>query len=328
MATQTANGIITANAPNVDHLDSHGYLFGYPIAHSLSPLLHQTIFNGLGLNHDYYLLPSTDIKQFLRLVRNPRCYGKSQCQSFTNKSDLTVAGSGVTMPHKVAILPHLDDMTPECRAVGACNTVFWRDSRLIGTNTDIAGVRESFLQNAPELKYLNRPGLVIGGGGAARSAVYALVKDLGCDTVYLVNRDASEVENVMAWCGAQGYGDGLVHVSSVSQAESLEGPGAIVSCIPNFPPSTQSEWEARRIIECFLQKPHKGAILEMCYHPTVWTEIAEIADRAGWSVIVGTEAMIYQGFEQARCWTGRDYSELPIQEVKDTVARELSKARL
>ena len=127
-----------------------------------------------------------------------------------------------------------------------------------------------------------------------------------------------------------GYGDNLVHVSTRSQAESLEGPGAIVACIPNYPPSTDAEWEARRTFECFVEKPHKGAILEMCYHPVTWTEIAAISESAGWSVILGTEAMIYQGFEQSRLWTGKQLSELPVEKVKEAVARqlELSKDRL
>ena len=232
------------------------------------------------------------------------------------------------MPHKIAILPHLDDMTPECRAVGACNTVFWRESKLIGTNTDIAGVKESFLQNVPEHRIRGRPGLVIGGGGAARSAVYALVEYLKCETVYLVNRDVNEVNAVIDWCTSQGYGDGLVHVSTLEQAKALEGPGAAVACVPNFPPVTEAEWEARRILECFLNKSHKGAMLEMCYHPVVWTEIAEISEKAGWQVILGTEAMIYQGFEQARCWTQRDYTDLPVQGVKNVIAQELSRPRL
>ena len=117
-------------------------------------------------------------------------------------------------------------------------------------------------------------------------------------------------------------------MASLSEAEDLDGPGAIVACVPNLSPKTEAEFEARRIIECFLNKPHKGAVLEMCYHPTPWTEIGTIAERSGWEVILGTEAMIYQGFEQARCWTGREISELPVQRVKDVIARELSRARL
>ena len=232
------------------------------------------------------------------------------------------------MPNKVPIIPYLDDITPECQAVGACNTVFWRNSRLIGTNTDVVGVRESFYQNASPDLFQGRPGLVIGGGGAARSAVYALHKYMGCRTIYLVNRDPEEVQAVIDWCQAQGYGEGLVHVSTESQAASLEGPGAIVACVPNYPPVTEAEWEARKVFECFLNKPHKGAILEMCYHPTPWTEIGALSEKAGWQVILGTEAMIYQGFEQARYWTGREYADLPVDEVKAAVANELSKAKL
>ena len=231
------------------------------------------------------------------------------------------------MPHKISIIPDLDELTPEGRAVGACNTVFWRGSQLVGTNTDIFGVRESFYQNVPQDIFQNRPGMVIGGGGAARSAVYALVKYMGCRNVYLVNRDPQEVEAVITWCTSQGYGDGLVHVSSVTQAEDLEEPGAIVACVPNFSPVTEAEWEVRRITESFLNREHKGAILEMCYHPVTWTEIAAISEKAGWKVILGTEAMIYQGFEQSRCWTGKEQAELPVEKVKDAVAQELSKVR-
>jgi len=234
------------------------------------------------------------------------------------------------MPHKVSIIPHLDDITPECRAVGACNTIFRRGSQLVGTNTDIVGIRESFYRNVsqPDQVFHGRPGLVIGGGGAARSAVYALRHYMRASTIYLVNRDADEVGAVMTWCESQGYGDELVHVASASQARDLEGPGAIVACVPNFRPVTAAEKEARSVTEVFLNKPHKGAILEMCYHPTPWTEIAALSQAAGWQVILGTEAVIYQGLEQDRYWTGRESSELPLKEVKDVIARELSKARL
>ena len=65
--------------------------------------------------------------------------------------------------------------------MGACNTIFRRGEKFIGTNTDVIGVRESFYQNVekPDEVFLGRPGMVIGGGGAARSAVYALVKFIG-----------------------------------------------------------------------------------------------------------------------------------------------------
>lgn len=209
------------------------------------------------------------------------------------------------MPHKVAIMQHLDELTDESRDIGACNTIFIRDlpdgRRLFcGTNTDVIGIRESFLQNVsnPAAIFEGRPGLVIGGGGAARSAVYTLRKWLKVTDIYLVNRDKAEVDSIIAQCTESGYGSGLIHVETVEQAEALQGPGAIVACIPDFPPQTEAEKLARLITHILLRKEHKGAMLEMCYNPSPYTALGALAEAEGWQVILGTEALVWQGIEQ------------------------------
>jgi quinate dehydrogenase len=221
------------------------------------------------------------------------------------------------MPNKVAIMEHLDEMTEECREVGACNTIFFRPTegqdttitttggyrrrKLYGTNTDVIGVRESFYQNVrdPDAVFHDRPALVLGGGGAARSAVYALRRWMRVTRIYLVNRDAAEVEAVMRDCAARGYGgDALVHVATPAQAATLEAPGAVVACVPNLAPRTAAEKTAREVVETFLRMERKGAVLEMCYNPTPYTQLWALAKGEGWQVILGTEAMIWQGFEQ------------------------------
>jgi quinate dehydrogenase len=208
------------------------------------------------------------------------------------------------MPHKVAIIPHLDELTEECRDVGACNTLFLRPGPngkrlLCGANTDVIGIRESFVQNIPDRAlYAGRPAMVIGGGGAARSAVYALHKWLGATCVYVVSRDVREIAAVVAECTQRAYGARLVHVETVEQAEALEAPGAIVACIPDFPPVSEGEKTLRRITEVMLRKERKGAILEMCYNPSPYTALGALAESAGWQVILGTEALIWQGIEQ------------------------------
>ncbi|KAH8597857.1 hypothetical protein B0O99DRAFT_616986 [Bisporella sp. PMI_857] len=300
--------------PDDSHVEKIGYLFGHPIAHSLSPLFHQTIYDTLGLKWAQLPLDSVNMPNFLRLTKEPKFYGSS-----------------VTMPHKIAIIPHVDKMTQEAREIGACNTVYIRneDGKRImwGTNTDCVGIREAFYQNllpsqTPET-YRGKPGMVIGGGGACRSAVYALKRYMGCSPIYVVNRDVKEVEAVLESCKGAGYGDDLIHVRTADQASSLASPAAIVACIPNFPPKTPEEIEARKIIETFLQKPEKGAILEMCYHPTPFTEIAAISEKEGWQVILGTEAMIYQGLEQSSLWTLKNVKDLPVAKVKEVVAAAL-----
>ncbi|KAE9985295.1 Quinate dehydrogenase [Venturia inaequalis] len=240
------------------------------------------------------------------------------------------------MPHKVAILPHLDSLTPEGRDCGAVNTIIIQKDPVtgkrsyVGTNTDVIGIQESFYQNIPnpDAVFHNRPGMVIGGGGAARSAVYALRRLMQCKPVYLINREKSEVDAVIEECKAKGFGQNLIHVETLEEAEKLAGPGAIVSCVPDFPPKTEKEHQARDVLNCMLAKEHKGAILEMCYHPSPWTEIGGLSEKAGWQVILGTEAMIYQGLAQARLWTGKSLEELPVEKCKATIEAKLKEARL
>lgn len=299
--------------PSTDHLERVSYLFGYPIAHSLSPLLHGTIYKALSLNYEQHLYESRSLPACLELTKSPKFFGAS-----------------VTMPHKVAIIPHLDMLTPEAEAIGAVNTIFLRNSPsgerlLCGTNTDCIGIREAVLQNvdaATSANFKGKPGVVIGGGGTCRAAVYALKHFLGCSEVYLINRDPSEVAAVIAECESKGFGDGLKYISSLSEAEALSAAPVIISAIPDFAPKTQEEIDTRQIIECVMSK-EKGAILEMCYHPSPETAIAQIAVAKGWQLIGGSEAMIWQGLEQDKTWLRQRVSTLPVEEVKKVIAAKL-----
>ncbi|CCG84456.1 protein of unknown function [Taphrina deformans PYCC 5710] len=302
-------------ASQTDMCDRVSCLFGTPIAHTLSPLIHQAVYRRLGLRWKYFLLESTSIPAFLAFAGQPKFFG-----------------AAVTMPHKVAIIPHLDELTPEGRAVGAVNTVFLReDGRgrrlLVGTNTDTVGVREGIRQNVSPAMYAGfrgRPGLIIGGGGTSRAAVYALKHSLGCDSVYFINRDAAEVAQVIGECTRAGFGDGLVHVLDAAHAAALEPPAVIVSAVPNFPPVTAAERVARACVEVMLGRA-RGALLEMCYHPTSDTEIKRLAETAGWLVVPGTEAMIWQGLEQNVYWTGRPIADMPVQELKGIIKQALER---
>ncbi|KAI9372493.1 shikimate dehydrogenase substrate binding domain-containing protein [Aspergillus egyptiacus] len=330
--------------------DGVAYLYGHPLRNSLSPPLHQTVYNALGLNWtqiplssangtpsspSYSYTQSPPIATFLESIRaNPK-----------------FVGSSVTMPWKVAIMSHLDDLTEDARQAGACNTIFMqRDSDgkptgYVGTNTDCIGIREALLQNTPTTAdhFRGKPALIVGGGGTARTAVYVLRRWLGASKIYIVNRDAAEVEAILAEDKQRNPGKEdekmapLIPVPDPETAKTLEAPVAVVSGIPNYPPQTEEEVRARETLRVLLARQthekHQGMILEMCYHPVPWTEIAQIATDAGWKVILGTEALIWQGLEQAKLWTGKDVVSVPglVQQVKDYVAQavaERSKAAL
>jgi quinate dehydrogenase len=249
------------------------------------------------------------------------------------------------MPWKVGIMPHLDDLTEQARQIGACNTIFIRAEGqkrdFVGTNTDCVGIREALLQNSlngtsNNEPYRGRPAIIIGGGGTARAAIYTLRTWLACSKIYIINRDLKEVEAILKEDAGRTY-DGfkaeIVHIDELAQVEELDPPAAIVSGIPDYPPKTAEEIKTREIVRAVLRKvstgcensEKKGVILEMCYHPHPWTQIADMAEKAGWRVILGTEAMIWQGLEQARLWTGRDIISEPglVQQVKDVIAKKI-----
>ncbi|KAI9924883.1 hypothetical protein ASPWEDRAFT_155085 [Aspergillus wentii DTO 134E9] len=343
MATQpTAGGVQPTEEPITcpAHLDGVAYLYGHPLLNSLSPPLHQTIYNALGLNWTQIPLSSVTGTS----ATYPPPYTKSppiEKYLATIRANPKFVGSSVTMPWKVSIMPHLDDLTEDARQAGACNTIFLRkeangETSYVGTNTDCIGIREALVQNRPEGTedpYRGKPALIIGGGGTARTAVYVMRKWLGASKIYIVNRDRAEIEAIVKEDQERNPSADkaeLIPVYSPAEVAQLEAPAAIVSGIPNYPPKSPEEITARETITAFFNLSSsttpKGAILEMCYHPVPWTEIAELASSAGWKVILGSEALIWQGLEQSRLWTGRDLIGTPglVQRVKDVVTNSIA----
>jgi len=295
--------------PNTSHLEKCAYLVGNPIAHSQSPALHHAIYSSLGKRWGQVLAETDDLAGFIEYL----------------KADPKSMGSGVTMPFKVAVIPFLDELTEAGEAVGAINTIFCRNDRdgrrrYIGTNTDVLGIRDAFLNNVSGTKYVGKPAVVVGGGGTCRAAVYALRELLGCSPVYIVNRDKSEVDVVIDEYASRDAAQGLVHIATVEQASSVTPPGIIVSAVPDFAPKSANEVVARQIVEILLQRGDAGSpLLEMCYHPTPETAISRLAEEAGWKVIGGIEAMLGQGLAQASLWTGIDIDDILREEVSQRV---------
>ncbi|KAK9446664.1 NAD-P-binding protein [Limtongia smithiae] len=267
------------------------FLFGYPIAHSYAPLLHATLFADAGLPWTYELVESKDKNDFL-----PRLLA-SDC-----------IGSAVTMPHKVTFIEEVDELTDEGRDIGAINTVFKRKDakgkiKLVGTNTDCVGVRDAFLLNSPGVLTFStgKPAMVLGGGGAGRSVVYALWKWMGASEIYIVNRYKHEADGIIEHF--RKIGCNIVrYVATPEEAERLPAPALIVGAIPDFAPKEACEVTAAAVKTTFLEKAEKGVLIEMCYHPKPLTRLYDEATAAGWQVILGTEPMIYQGIAQQSLW--------------------------
>jgi quinate dehydrogenase len=216
------------------------------------------------------------------------------------------------MPHKITFSCYTDVLTPEAAAIGAINTLFFRrdaqgQRRCIGTNTDTIGVRESFLRNISASRLergAGKPALVIGGGGAARAAIYALHIWLGVEEIYVVNRFASEVEDIRkALSTHETWAAKLTYVEDPAAVTSLEPPFLVVGTVPDYPATSDEEKRAQEVTKAFLARTSDAVALEMCYMPKVVTCFYTLAEQAGWTVISGVQAVLWQGIAQEVLWT-------------------------
>ncbi|KAJ7663928.1 hypothetical protein DFH06DRAFT_1128290 [Mycena polygramma] len=306
------------------------HLFGYPIAHSAAPALHNKCFESLGTESTYTIWSTSKVtEEMLAIIHDDEC-----------------GGAAVTMPIKTAIIPFLDELSPESQITNACNTIVKVPTadggiKLVGQNTDILGVRNALLSALREqhpsppspipsdasAAYAPQPsgsspfaGLVIGGGATTRSAAHALTL-LGLAPIFLINRDEDEVRAVMDAMRHLSAKGGLIHLRDPADVEThLVGEGKArilmaVGCIPSFAPQTLAERMVYTTASAVLTVPYvvptvdspvlpyptKRLFLEMPYKP-LETTMYKVAAAHGWHVIDGIEAMIEQGFAQQRMW--------------------------
>ncbi|PVH88816.1 NAD(P)-binding protein [Cadophora sp. DSE1049] len=223
----------------------------------------------------------------------------------------TFAGGVVTMPYKKAIIPYLDEADALVSKIGACNNVYLTpEGKLRGTNTDWRGIKGCLLSGMKSGDNAGRgkPALIIGAGGASRAAVYALFAELECGEIYVVNRDAGEVQDLLN--DAKAYATSgtdkqpkIRHVTSAELAKRMPAPFFIVGTVPDFEAKTEEEINARAILETLLKKEDKGVLLDMCFKPRN-TRILKMGRENGWKVVEGTGVIGYQIEEQWRLWAG------------------------
>jgi len=140
-------------------------LIGYPLGHSLSPKIHTAALKACGLEGEYSLFPihpedKQGLKDLLARVRSGE-----------------ITGLNVTIPHKQNVIELMDELTPTAKAIGAVNTIYLRNGKLIGDNTDAPGFLADLKQFLNSSFTIPHSALVLGAGGSARAVVYALCND-------------------------------------------------------------------------------------------------------------------------------------------------------
>lgn len=240
-------------------------VIGDPIAHSLSPLLQNTMIEALG-REDLYLairVPAEGLEDFLAAART-----------------IGIQGFNLTMPHKVAILPHLDSQTREARRCGSVNSVRLREGRLEGHSTDGIGFRRSL----QDLGY-DFPGqrvTILGAGGAARSIAMTAV-DAGANTVRILNRT---LEKAQALCA----GEPRLEAHPLTAAEAvLPDTDILINTTP-----VGMEGVGGGLQYGFLEALKPGAPAVDCIYAPARTPFMEAAAALGHPVANGIGMLVYQ----------------------------------
>jgi shikimate dehydrogenase len=257
-------------------------LFGYPLDHSLSPVMHNTAFAACGLNYHYVLLPSSP-EDFGPLVMESRERG--------------LIGWNVTVPHKERMLRYLDGMSAEVEAVGACNTVRVEDAKLVGFNTDVHG----FMRALGEAGGIEAGGkaILIGAGGASRAVAWALAS-AGHDLLILSRRpDQAEV---VATSLQVPRGVSVEHgaLNSTVLGDGLKEACLLVNCTPvgQWPHTDESPLPLTTRI------PQHVLVYDLVYRPRP-TRLLRQAAEAGCRTQDGLEMLVQQGAAAFEIWTGR-----------------------
>ncbi|KAI0467261.1 hypothetical protein F4859DRAFT_272407 [Xylaria cf. heliscus] len=282
------------------------YIFGHNISHSLSPTLHNAGFQEINFGGHYRIHESPDVDEsVVDLIKQPG-----------------FGGASVTFPHKLQIGQHLDYITTAASAVGAVNTVVvdrssGGDRRLVGDNTDWSGIRTCILQAWKEgMEKL--PAVVLGAGGAARAACFA-IQSLGIREVILVNRTRSSAEKMIAHFPELrfSYFPTLREVPVMGLRTSPIQ--VIIGCIP-----VDNMGEPDIPEELFTSAPY-GVVVEMAYRPLV-TPMMQVTSRyAGWAVFNGTDVLKEQAYAQFELWTGQ---KAPSSIMSQAMQKEVDQREL
>ncbi|SPO05797.1 probable Pentafunctional AROM polypeptide [Cephalotrichum gorgonifer] len=273
------------------------YLFGSPIAASRSPALHNTLFKHVGLPHTYSLLETDDISSVKDIVR---------AEDF--------GGASVTIPLKLDVLDLVDEVTEAASAIGAINTLIplsqgdGANPRIRGDNTDWRGMVHSLEARGVAHGGRNSstvPALVVGAGGTARAAVFAL-HSLGYTPIYVAARNADRFAEMARSFGSKVDLHHLTDRNQFAQGQEGEVPSVVISTIPADRPLDPSMREViAQVIGHASASPRQRILLDMAYKPSV-TPLMQLALDAncGWVTIPGLEVLVSQGWYQFQLWTG------------------------
>ncbi|KAF2458622.1 EPSP synthase-domain-containing protein [Lineolata rhizophorae] len=266
------------------------FVCGSPVGGSPSPIMHNKMFEEAGLPHQYGRVETTDAKSLADRLRSKE-----------------FGGCSVTIPLKRDVMELVDELGEEVRVIGALNTVVpvdveGEETKLVGRNTDwqgmvrvLRGSGAAEANSKPADGPAEFPALVIGGGGTARAAIYAL-HAMEYSPIHVLGRNEGKIQELVSSFSVE-YN--LHILSSEDDATPDVPPMVAISTVPADKPLEES---MKKAVEKIFKKGGQGVLLEMAYRPPV-TSLMEVAKGSGWTTVNGLEVLVAQGVEQFRLWT-------------------------
>jgi shikimate dehydrogenase len=258
-------------------------LIGNPVEHTMSPVMHNTAFRKLGL--DYVYLPF-------------RVKAEGLPQAVEGLRALNVRGFNVTIPHKVSVMPLLDELDPLAERIGAVNTVVNDEGKLKGYNTDAAGFLRALLECGvkPEGKRV----VVLGAGGASRAISYILAENGAQLTILNRKLELDWAEDIAGLIrDILGKEVNVLELLPDYLASALEGAQLLVNAtsVGMSPNSEASPVPAGLLND-------KLAVFDVIYNP-IKTRLLKEADEAGARTMGGIDMLAWQGALAFEKWTGQ-----------------------
>ena len=286
-----------AAGSNEAQMAKNFHIFGCGISFSISPIIHNAGFQHYSLPHTYDIRESTSIDDVAGLIESP-----------------AFGGGSVTMPHKLHVHKFCNEQTDTARLIGAVNTLVVRGSgsqrSITGDNTDWSGLHSIIEHYSAGTNQKLRVGLVIGAGGAARAALYAMYRS-GLEQIYVVNRTAVVAEKVKADFAS------VFKVKVLPTLQDLPSlPDVIIGTVPA---DTTTEDQFTSLFGS------QGLCIDMSYKPRQTPLLITAQRHSNWTTVTGLEVLLAQAYDQFRLWTGQ---EAPKEKMQEAVRlHELEKER-
>ena len=277
-------------------------IIGYPIGHSISPVFQQAALDYLKIDAEYraYEVNPGDVDGFVDSLRSE-----------------SVFGINVTVPHKEAVMPFLDEIDDWAAEAGAVNTIVNRNGRLAGYNTDGYGFLRA-LRESGGLEPAGKNALILGAGGSARGVVQALLRaDIA--SLAIANRTLARAQSLAYMARSRGVPAEAMPLDSSQINDAAHSADLIVNCtslgMTHGPDEGASPLRADQI-------PPAALVYDLVYNPAL-TPLLREAGQAGATTLGGITMLVYQGAASFEIWLERP---APVGVMMDAAMTAMSES--